>query len=83
MTATALSERHELAHRSSDGIEVTLFWSKPSERVTIAVVDTHSEEALEFDVDGAPPSTLSTIPTRTPPRSTPTTAPSRVTPQTR
>ena len=53
MTATAFSERRELAHRSSDGIEVTMFWSKPSERVTIAVVDTRSEEALEFDVDGS------------------------------
>jgi hypothetical protein len=53
MTATAFSERRELAHRTSDGIDVTLFWSKPSDRVTIAVVDTRSDEALEFDVDGS------------------------------
>ena len=53
MTATAFSERRELAHRSNDGIEVTLFWSKPSDRVTIAVVDTRSDEALEFEVDGS------------------------------
>ena len=52
MTAAAFSQRSELAHRSSDGIEVTLFWSKPSDRITIAVVDTRSDEALEFDVDG-------------------------------
>jgi hypothetical protein len=38
MTATAFSERRELAHRTSDRIDVTLFWSKPSDRVTIAVV---------------------------------------------
>ena len=53
MTATAFSERRELAHRTSDGIEVTLFWSKPSDRVTIAVLDTRSDEALEFEVDGS------------------------------
>ena len=53
MTATALSGRRELAHRTSDGIDITLFWSKPSDRVTIAVVDTRSDEALEFEVDGS------------------------------
>jgi hypothetical protein len=53
MTATAFSERRELAHRTNDGIEVTLFWSKPSDRVTIAFVDTRSDEALEFEVDGS------------------------------
>jgi hypothetical protein len=53
MTATAFTDRHELAHRSNDGIEVTLFWSKPSSRVTITVLDSHSDEAFEFEVDGA------------------------------
>ena len=52
MTATAFTERRELAHRTSDGIEVTLFWIQPANRVTIAVLDTRSDEALEFDVDG-------------------------------
>jgi hypothetical protein len=52
MTATVFNERRELAHRISDGIEVTLFWTKPSDRVTIAVVDTRSDEALEFEVAG-------------------------------
>jgi hypothetical protein len=53
MTGTASNERRELAHRTNDGIEVTLFWTKPSSQVTIAVVDTRSDEALEFDVDGS------------------------------
>ena len=53
MTATAFTERRELAHRTGDGIEVTLFWSKPSDRVTLLVVDTRSGEILEFDVAGA------------------------------
>ncbi|MBV9943809.1 MAG: hypothetical protein JO262_16900 [Solirubrobacterales bacterium] len=52
MTATGFTERRELAHRTTDGIDVTLFWSKPSDRITVAVVDTRSEEALEFEVDG-------------------------------
>ena len=53
MTATAFTERRELAHRTSDGIEVTLFWSKATNRVTIAVLDSRSDEGLEFDVDGS------------------------------
>lgn len=52
MTTTPISERRELAHRTSDGIEVSLLWSKASDRITIAVVDTRSDEALEFEVDG-------------------------------
>jgi hypothetical protein len=52
MTATAFPKRRELARRTSDGIEVTLFWSKPSNRVAIAVLDTRSDEALEFEVEG-------------------------------
>ena len=53
MTATAFTERRELAQRNSDGIEITLYWSRPSNRVTIAVLDTRSKEALEFDVEGS------------------------------
>jgi hypothetical protein len=53
MTATTFTNRRELAYRTSDGIEITLFWSKPSNQVTIAVLDTRSDEALEFDVDGS------------------------------
>jgi hypothetical protein len=53
MTATPLSHRRELAHRISDGIEITLSWSKPSNQVTVAVVDTRSDEAIEFDVEGS------------------------------
>jgi hypothetical protein len=53
MTATTFTDRRELAHRTSDGIEIALFWSKPSNQVTIAVLDTRSDEALEFDVEGS------------------------------
>jgi hypothetical protein len=53
MTATTFTHHRELAHRTADGIEIFLFWSEPSTRVTIAVLDTRSDEALEFDVDGS------------------------------
>jgi hypothetical protein len=52
MSATTFTERRELAHRTSDGIEVTLFWSNATNQVTIAVLDSHTDERLEFDVDG-------------------------------
>jgi hypothetical protein len=43
-------QRSELAHRSTDGLEVSLFWSKLSNRVTIELVDGRVDERLEFDV---------------------------------
>jgi hypothetical protein len=53
MTSTTFTDRRELAHRTSDGIEVTLFWSKRSNQVTIEAVDTRSAAAVEFEVDGS------------------------------
>jgi hypothetical protein len=53
MVTSATSERRELAQRTSDGIEVTLLWTKSTNVITIAVIDTHSAEELEFEVDGA------------------------------
>lgn len=53
MAAITPTERREVAFRASDGIEVTMFWSKPSNQVTIAVRDTRSAKALEFEVDGS------------------------------
>jgi hypothetical protein len=52
MTASAATERRELAHRSTNGIDVTLLWLKSSNVVTIAVIDSHSGEELEFEVGG-------------------------------
>jgi len=52
MTATTLTERRELASRTFDGIEVTLFWTQATDRVTVAVHDSHIDETLEFDVAG-------------------------------
>jgi hypothetical protein len=53
MTIKELTERRELAHRTNDGIDVTLFWSKASNRVTISAFHAHTSTALEFEVDGA------------------------------
>jgi len=47
---TVATLRRELAHRSTDGIEVSLFWSKPSNRVTIELVDGRIDERFEFEV---------------------------------
>ena len=53
MTTTEMTDRRELAHRTNDAIDVTLFWSKASNRVTISVFHARSATALEFEVDGA------------------------------
>jgi len=51
MATSATTERRELAHRTSTGIQVSLLWTKSTNRVTIAVADAHSGEELEFAVD--------------------------------
>jgi hypothetical protein len=53
MTTSAANERRELAQRTSDGIEVTLLWSESTNAITIAVIDSHSAEEIEFEVDGS------------------------------
>ena len=52
MATSAGNVRRELAQRTSDRIEVTLLWTKSTNVITIAVIDSHSGEELEFDVDG-------------------------------
>jgi len=67
MTATTFTNRRELAYRTSDGIEISLFWSKATDLVTVAVLDTGPTTASSSTSTGAPPSTPSTTPTRMPP----------------
>jgi len=43
----------ELAVRENDGLAVSLFWSRATGRVKVAVVDTHLDEQFEFQVSGA------------------------------
>jgi hypothetical protein len=47
------SRRTELAHRESNGIEVSLFWTAATNRVTVEVVDASLNERFEVIVDPA------------------------------
>jgi len=49
-TSTYESSRRELAHRVSDGIEVTLYWAKSSGSVVVEVIDHGSEQIFEIEV---------------------------------
>ena len=53
MTTSARTERRELAHRTTNGIDVTMLWTESTNTVAVAVIDTHSGEELEFEVDGS------------------------------
>jgi hypothetical protein len=49
---TTTTEGTELAHRSSDGIEVYLFWNEHTDRVTVGVLDARTDDSFEVEVDG-------------------------------
>ena len=40
----------ELDYRAADGVEVSLLWHKPTNRVFVSVNDARSGELLEIDV---------------------------------
>lgn len=42
----------ELDYRANDGVEVSLLWHKPTNRLTVSVHDTLSGEQFELDVAG-------------------------------
>jgi hypothetical protein len=43
--------RRELDRRTSDGLEVTLFWAPADDGITVTVVDTNAGDAFELAVD--------------------------------
>jgi len=51
MTKT-IPMRTEFAHRTSDGIDVYLFWNGPTSRVTVGVLDARTDDGFELEVDG-------------------------------
>jgi len=51
MTKT-IPMRTELARRTSDGIDVYLFWNEPTNRVTVGVLDARTDDGFELEVDG-------------------------------
>ena len=53
MTTSAATEQRELAHRATNGIDVTLLWTESTNTVAVAVLDTNSGEEHQFDVDGS------------------------------
>ena len=51
MATTTITQKTELAHRTSDGIHVYLFWNQPSSRVTVRVFDERTNNGFELEVD--------------------------------
>ena len=45
-----LSDLEELAHRSSNGIDVTLLWTRSTNSVSVHVHDERTEEGFELEV---------------------------------
>jgi hypothetical protein len=41
----------ELAHRTSSGLDVTLYWNQPTDRVTVVVHDHQGGHRFELTVD--------------------------------
>jgi hypothetical protein len=57
MTAvvTRITPLRELAHRSSNGVDVTMLWNPTSDRVHVAVIDSEVGEAFNVPVRDANP----------------------------
>ena len=53
MHTTLVTDWHELADRSVDGLDVRLWWSSSTGRVQITVADHRGGDHLVVDVDGA------------------------------
>jgi hypothetical protein len=47
--STVNGSLRELAHRESDGIEVTLSWDERNNRLTVSVLDTKTGEFFQVD----------------------------------
>ncbi len=48
MPATTKTKRRELAHRSGDGVDVTLFWHEPTDLLSVQVLDAKAGVAFEL-----------------------------------
>ena len=53
MPTVAIDDWKELATRTGDGLEFTLFWSKSADRVRVAVADERFDERFDLDVANA------------------------------
>lgn len=52
-TTTINGPLRELAHRESDGIEVTLLWNEADDRLTVSVLDVKTGQFFELDAPRA------------------------------
>ena len=52
MTTAAVSDWKELASRGADGLAVSLFWSRATDRIRVTVADERFDQ-FELDVPGA------------------------------
>lgn len=50
---TAASDWAELASREGDGLEISLHWSKSTDRVWVSVLDQRFDESFDIHVAGA------------------------------
>jgi hypothetical protein len=55
ITPLAITPARELAHRESDGLEVTLLWQPDTDQLLVAVLDTRQGDAFSVPVDEASP----------------------------
>jgi hypothetical protein len=53
VTTTAINDWKELASRGTDGLAVSLLWSKATDRVRVTVADARFGEKFDLDVPGA------------------------------
>jgi hypothetical protein len=48
--STTTFKRRELAHRASNGIEVSLYWDKVGDTLSLEVYDAKLDESFEIEV---------------------------------
>jgi hypothetical protein len=53
VTTPAINDWKELASRGTDGLAVSLLWSKATDRVRVTVADEKLDEEFDLDVPGA------------------------------
>jgi hypothetical protein len=53
LDSTPTHDWRELASRESDGLEVSLLWSRTADRVKVTLADSRLEQQFELDVVGA------------------------------
>ena len=53
MTTPVINDWRELASRGTDGLAVSLLWSKATDRIRVTVSDDRFDQKFDLDVPGA------------------------------